>query len=96
MAFFLQALPKCLNLLVVLLRSTLGLGGGCRRKKQGLKKKQWWREGSPSPDISSRILVFIYKLLVLGVIVGVANLALLLARSESTYLKVFFRIEGGN
>lgn len=71
-------------------------GWRMQKEKAGVKKKQWWREGSPSPDISSRILVFIYKLLVLGVIVGVANLALLLARSESTYLKVFFKIEGGN
>lgn len=40
-------------------------------------------------------LGFVYKLLGIGVIFGVANIALLLASSEGTYPKAFFRMEGG-
>lgn len=38
---------------------------------------------------------FVYKLLVTRIIIEVANLALLLANSEGTYLKAFFKTEGG-
>lgn len=49
--------------------------------------------GTHPPDISFRIFGFRKYLFVIGLIVGVANLALLSADSEGTYPKAFLKAE---